>query len=118
MNQGLIKTYLADAPIEGSRIVKAGSADGHVAMASNLNDPILGISDLLGNRPDMRVDVVHSQITDLKLGGNVSYGARLTTDANGQGIQIVASNAGASVVGKALQSGINGDIIPVLITLA
>jgi hypothetical protein len=121
MNPGLIKNYTGQGAIGAMRIVKAGSADGTVAQAAASTDPILGISSgavTMSYDDGDPVDVIHRDIADLQLGGNVAYGNYLTSDPNGCGI-VAAPAAGVNcqVVAKALESGISGDIIRVLITL-
>jgi len=59
-----------------------------------------------------RIDVIHEGVADLRLGGTVARGDLLTTDANGQGVSATpAAGTNNEVLGKALTSGVNGDII-------
>jgi hypothetical protein len=63
------------------------------------------------------VDVMHDGIADLQLGGTVTRGDLLTSDASGQGITATGT-AGTNyrTIGMAIVSGVSGDIIPVLLT--
>ena len=121
MNPGLIKNYTGQGSILPMRIVKAGTSDGCVAQASASTDPFLGISSgavTMSFDDGDPVDVIHRDIADLQLGGVVAYGNYLTSDANGCGIVAApAAGVNAQVAAKALESGIAGDIIRVLITL-
>jgi len=116
-NNGLTKNYLAEAAISGQRIVKAGANDYGVLAAAAVSDKFLGISTEIDAASGERVDVIHEGIADLKLGGTVTRGDFLTSDASGQGVT-AAPGAGTNnqVIGKALISGVSGDVIPVLIS--
>ena len=62
------------------------------------------------------MEVAHDDIADVVLGGAVTRGDLLTSDANGAAITATAA-AGTNirVIGIALVSGVAGDIIPVLL---
>lgn len=118
MNPGLTKTYVAAGAIPGRAIVKAGAVDGTVAVATAPTDAIVGINERLDADDGDRVDVIHYGIGEVTLGGLTAYGKYLT--ASNAGVAVAASPAAgvnAQVVGKALSSGVSGDIIPVLLTL-
>lgn len=115
-NNGLTKSYLAEAAISAARIVKVGAADYGVLTAAAVSDKIIGISTEIDAASGERIDVIHEGIADLKLGGTVARGDFLTTDASGQGVTAApAAGTNNQIVGKALVSGVSGDIIPVLI---
>jgi Uncharacterized conserved protein (DUF2190) len=113
---GLTKSYLAEGAINPNRIVKVGAADYGVLQAAAVAGKLLGISTEIDAANSERVDVVQEGIADLTLGGTVARGDFLTTDAPGQGVTAAAA-AGTNnqVICKALTSGVNGDIIPVLV---
>lgn len=115
-NIGLTKSYTAEGAISANRIVKVGAADWGALQAAAVSDKLIGISTEIDAASGERVDVVHEGIADLKLGGTVARGDFLTSDASGQGV--VAAPAGGTnnqIIGKALISGVSGDIIPVLV---
>lgn len=115
-NNGLTKSYLAEAAISAARIVKVGANDYGVLVAVAVADKIIGISTEIDAASGERIDVVHEGIADLKLGGTVARGDFITTDASGQGVTAApAAGTNNQIVGKALISGVSGDIIPVLI---
>ena len=62
------------------------------------------------------VRVMLSGITRVMLGGTVARGDWITTDAAAKGVK-AAPGAGvnAAVIGKAMASGVDGDIISVLL---
>ncbi len=111
-NELLIKTKLAGAAINPYRFVKFGADDDHIVQAAAASDLIIGISDELGaGAAEQPCDYGMIGIGDLELGGQVTRGQRLTSDANGKG---VAASAGDNVGAIAWMSGVSGDIIPVL----
>jgi len=62
------------------------------------------------------VDVVLGEIAQVKLGGTVTQGQRLTSNATGNAIAAApAAGANASIIGIAFKSGVTGDVIPVLV---
>jgi hypothetical protein len=118
MNPGLTKTYLAEGTIAASTIVKAGSAEGAVAQATASTDVIVGVAERINADAGERVDVIHTGITDVLLGGTCAYGDWLTAGASGHAVKAApAAGVNAQVAGKALAAGVAGDIIPMLITL-
>ena len=115
-NNLLTKSYLAEAAIAANVIVKPGAADYGALAAAAVSDKSFGISTEIAAASGERVDVVHEGIADLKLGGTVTRGDLLTSDASGQGVTAApAAGTNNRVVGVALVSGVSGDIIPVLI---
>lgn len=118
-NNGLTKSYTAEAAISANRIVKVGAADYGVLAAAAVSDKLLGISTEIDAASGERVDVIHEGIADLKLGGTVARGDFLTSDASGQGVTAApAAGTNNQIIGKALVSGVSGDVIPVLISLS
>lgn len=115
-NNGLTKSYVAEAAVNPFRIVKFGATDGAVLQGAAVGDKLIGISTEIDAAIGERLDVVHEGIADLKLGGTVARGDFLTTDATGQGVTAApAAGANAQIIGKAMASGVIGDIIPALV---
>lgn len=115
-NNGLTKSYTAEGAIGANLIVKVGAADYGVLVAAAVGDVSIGISTEVAAASGERIDVIHAGIADLKIGGNVTRGAFLTSDASGQGV--VAAPAGGTnnrIIAVALTAGVSGDIIPVLV---
>ena len=103
----LIKTYLAGAAVRARRFAVFGASD--TAM-------IVGVFEKVDAAQGDRLDVVHSGQTEIVLGGNVTRGKPLTSDANGAAIEAApAAGANARVGAFAMASGVAGDIIPVLV---
>lgn len=115
-NNGLTKSYQAGATINPFRIVKFGAADYEVIQGAAAADALIGVTTEVDASTGERVDVIHSGIADVKLGGTVARGALVTSDANGQGVAAApAAGTNNGVIGRALVSGVSGDVIPVLV---
>ena len=123
-NRDIIKSYTAEAAITPCRIVKPGAADYGLAQAAASTDKAIGVSMPLGSlnmgvnyASGDTVDVMHDGIADLQLGGTVTRGDLLISDASGCGI-VATGTAGSNyrIIGIALVSGVANDIIPVLLT--
>lgn len=116
-NNGLIKSYQAEAAINPYRIVKLGAADYGVVQGASAADSLIGVTTEVDATTGERVDVVHSGIADVRLGGAVTRGQFITSDASGQGVAAApAAGVNNRIVGIALVSGVSGDIAPVLLT--
>jgi hypothetical protein len=119
LNQGLVKNYTCQGAIPPRTIVKYGTADYTATQAGTNMDAFLGISDTVGGNDGDRIDIVRTGMTELVLGGNVTRGDHLTSDANGNGITAApAAGANMETIGTAEMSGVPGDIIPVLVVRA
>lgn len=114
MNPILTKTYDAGGAVAAHRFVKPGAADHQMVEAEAAADAIVGISDLGADAAGDRLDVHHVGIAKLEYGGNVARGQLLTSDSDGKGVA-VADDARVGAI--ALVSGVDGDIVPVLIVL-
>lgn len=122
----IVRAYQTTTEIKPCRFVKFTSA-GIAAQASLGTDKIVGCSDSVGQGmktvpggvslseeydTKMPVDVVHLGVKEIKLGGHVDSGDKLTADSDGRGI--TATLVGGSVVytgGIALDAGEENDII-------
>lgn len=113
------KSFYASGAIAAYRFVTFGSADNAMAQASAATDQILGVSDSLGAADTRPCDIAFcGDIVPLDIGGTVTRGNDLTADANGKGVAVTNTVAAASNVNVgaiALQSGVDGDRINVLV---
>lgn len=114
----LIRAYEASAAIAAFKIVKFSDAanNAKIAPAAVNTDPVLGVSGSMATATGDMADVIQHGIGLVTLGGTVSAGAELTSDASGNAIAAVPT-AGVfmSVVGKALAPGVAGDVVEVLV---
>ncbi|MGD9599926.1 MAG: capsid cement protein [Steroidobacteraceae bacterium] len=109
-NEGLSKTLIAGAAVAARRIVKFGASDTAVLQAAAATDLSIGVADL-GAASGEYCDVIVDGIALVEYGGNVTRGAKLTSDADGKAIAAApAAGANAQVIGIAMLSGVAGDI--------
>lgn len=115
MNPLLIKSFRASAAI-GAYLIAKASGDKTVATAAASTDKLVGITRELPTDSGGMADLTLAGAAELILGGNVSFGDRLTSDANGKGV-VVASVNGTVVntIAVALADGVLNDRIPVLV---
>ena len=111
-NEGLTKTYLADAAIVKHRIVKHGASDTTAAQATTTTEALLGVSDSLGaDAAGDQVDIIMGGIANVEYGGNVSAGDPLTSDADGKAVASApALTVTDQIIGFAMVDGVDGDI--------
>ena len=105
---GLISNFVAEGAVSARRIVKFGTTDAVVALAAAVGDLSIGISTDVDAVDAERCDVILSGAAELVYGAAVTRGERLTSDASGRGVPVSASTD--IVIGKALVSGVTGDI--------
>ena len=90
------------------------TADNTVSVGTTANQDVIGI---LMNKPDAAgkaADVATvGQFAKLVLGNTITIGQEITNDANGHGVAVDA--AGEYAGAKALQAGVVGDVIEVLV---
>lgn len=115
-NLTFVKAYTAGGAINANSIVKYGASDYAVLQSGAVSDHNMGITTEVATVSGDRVDVVLGGIADLKLGGTVTRGDRITSDASGNGVT-AAPAAGTNnwIVGIAVISGVSGDLIPVFV---
>lgn len=116
MNPTLTKTYIAEAAVTKRRIVKPGTADGNVLLGAAVGDALMGVSADIDAAITEPVDVHHAGIAEVEYGGTIARGDPVTSDGTGRAL---ASAPGAGVnnniIGRAIVSGVIGDIGKVLI---
>lgn len=116
-NQVLTKQFVAEAAIAANRIVKFGTTDDVVIQSAAAGDAHIGVVEGVAPALGERVDVVVSGIAEIKCGGNITRGGLVTSDATGQAVAAApAAGTNNGVIGRALQSGVSGDVIYVLIS--
>ncbi len=117
-NNKLTKSYTAEAAITAYSIVKVGAADGGALLGAAVSDALIGVSTEIAAAAGEMVDVVHSGIAEVKLGGTVARGAPVTSNASGLGVAAApAAGTNNRIIGFAQVSGVSGDVIPVLLSL-
>ena len=122
------KSYLANGTINPSRFVKLDTTTQGRVLQCGAGDKCLGISQL-GTRRSPEVDSsgnaaqtgeplgVHDEFGELcglTLGGTVTVGDRLKSDANGKGVTTTTDQDEYGAIAK--MNGVSGDVITVEVT--
>lgn len=115
MNYPLTKTYTAEGATGRYLIVKQGTADGKILTADAAAAGTLGVVSQPGQTISAGevTDVVLLGETEVVLGGDVSAGASITSDANGKA---VTASTGERSVGIALMSGGSDEVVRCLVS--
>ncbi len=114
---GIEKAVLCTAAISVAfTIGKFGANDNTLSVATGVTEELIGVFQHTTSTALDRVRVMLTGITPLKLGGTVARGEWVTTDSSAKGVK-AAPSAGdnEAVIGKAMASGVDGDIIHVLL---
>jgi hypothetical protein len=115
-NPGLIKSFTSEAAIAAYRIVKFGTSDGAVLQAAAVGDSLIGVTGQVAGDAGKRVDVILSDTAEVEYGGNVTRGDWLTSDASGRAVSAApAAGVNNNVIGRAMVSGVLGDIGAVML---
>lgn len=105
------KNFTAGGAITKRRIVKFGAADFTVIQAAAATDAMFGVAAELDAASGARVDVHTAGLAEVEYGGNVTRGQLLTSDANGKAVAAApAEGVNNAVIGRAMLSGVSGDI--------
>ena len=121
-NTGLIKSFSPTAAITPFSVVKFGTDDSTVALATAATDLVIGFTNEIEITADdvtkgNLVDVVLGGIAEARAGAAITCGSRLTVDSMGRVIiSAPATGANVQIIGTAMKSASSADeIIPVLI---
>lgn len=112
-NMQLAKNYVADVAISPFRLVKPGSADDRITVATSSTDFITGATMDIGPAVGERCDVQLAGVAYVEAGAAIPRGSSITSDAIGRAIVAApAAGVNASVAGRALETATAaGDII-------
>ena len=112
-SETLIKTFTAPAAVTAYTLVTFAAGNNAVEIANAVADPIIGISTSIGSQDNGRCDIVMGGVSEARIGGTVTKGDVLTTDASGRAILATAGTD--RVLGIAMADAVVGDIADVLI---
>ena len=115
VNHVMKASFLADSAVTDKYIVKAGSNDEDVALATASDTPIgLALETAADNKT---VDVLLFGCGVCIAGGNVTRGALVESDANGKGIAITpgSTTSDTNVLGTAMETAVSGDEFSVFV---
>lgn len=111
---GLIKSRNATGTVPAYTLITEGAADGVGAIAVDATKPIIGVSSEIEVIAGERISVqMAGNIAEVRYGGTVARGDKLTADATGRAI--TTTTTGAHYVGFAEVSGVTGDIGTVIV---
>lgn len=116
-SQPRILSFKAAAAMAKGVCVKAGADREHVAICSAATDKIIGISQTAPTAADEMIEVAtNGGGAKAKLGGTVSMGDKLTSDASG--LLVATTTENDNIVAVAMEDGVANDIIGVEVALA
>ncbi|MFZ6748522.1 capsid cement protein [Undibacterium sp. Ren11W] len=115
-NLQLAKNYVADVAIPAFRLVKPGTADDRITLATASTDALIGTTTDIAAAIGERCDVQLAEIAYVEAGAAITRGAFITADATGRGIAAApAAGVNASVAGRALETATAaGDVIRIM----
>lgn len=108
----LEKTFEAGGTIVANTWVKFGASDDLVVAGAGATDTIIGVAQH-GAASGERVRVMLAGISRVRAGGNITRGAFLTSAADAEAVAAAATNV---IGGQALASGVDQDLIPVMLS--
>ncbi len=114
---GLEKSVKCGAAVpEAYTIAKFGADDDTMSLATGASDMLAGVFQHTTTEAGEEVRLMMGGVTKIRLGGSVTRGHALTSDASGRGISAApATGSNARVIGVSLASGASGDIVTMLI---
>ena len=119
----LKKSFKASGVIAPNTAVVLDATGVIASPATTYTSNVIGVTDNLGitaaeATAGATIDVNMIGIAELKLGGTVTVGTVVFSDASGFGVATAYSTAAQTMrpIGQALASGVSGDIIPVLLS--
>jgi hypothetical protein len=108
--------FIADADSGPYLIAKFGSVDGNYAIGAASTDKLLGVTGNAQVAAGQIGDIVLDGSANVTYGGTVTAGDYLTSDSTGRAITAApATGVNAYVIGVAQESGVVGDIRPVIL---
>ncbi|QDL55927.1 capsid cement protein [Rhodoferax aquaticus] len=114
-NPLLAVNFIADAAISNNRLVKFGTGDRNVAVATAATDSIIGVVNEMpaGIATGERVDVVRVGIAWVEAGAAITRGSLITSDAVGRAVTAApAAGVNNRIIGVADESATAaGDVI-------
>lgn len=107
------KSLAAQSAVAAFLILKPGTADMTVVPAAAATDLLIGTADSLDKAAGEMVDLDLRPIAEVKLGGSVTRGQPITSNAAGKGVAAApAAGSNVRIIGFAAKSGVADDVIP------
>lgn len=108
----MIKTSHAAKDYDPYLFIKYGDNDSEVTPSTSATDNIIGVGTNVKALEGKETDVIWQGEAELRLGGTVKAGERLTSDAEGRGIKAEDGNVIKAI---AVSDGVLNDIIRVCV---
>ncbi len=106
------RSYTAETAVGKFLIVKPGTADMNVVPATGSTDLLIGTADDTDTVIGDMVDMGNGDLHRVLLGGTVTRGQPITSDATGKGVAAApAAGVNARIIGYAEVSGVANDVI-------
>lgn len=106
------RSYTAETAVGKYLIVKPGTADMNVVPATGPTDLLIGTADGTDTVIGDMVDMGNGDLHHVLLGGTVTRGQPLTSDANGKAVAAApAAGVNNRIIGYAELSGVANDVI-------
>lgn len=115
----LTRSYAVTAALAGFRIAAfaAPATDRTATVATANDDPFIGVTASLGATAGEMVDIYVAGFASVQLGGPVSAGDPLTSDATGNAVLATpAVGTTVRIIGFADEAGVSGDIVDALLS--
>ena len=114
VTSGIEKPVIAEEAFASAYLIaKFGTTDEKVKKGAAALKPVLGIVQSKAKAGD-KVNLMLTGISLVKLGGTVARGDLITTNDSAEGIKTITVKN--YVVGIAMTSGVDGDLIPLLLS--
>jgi hypothetical protein len=112
MKTGMVHTFTTTAAAIAPFLIVAGTVGDKILAATAATDKLIGTTDSLGAEASSPTGIDLTGIGQVKLGGDVPFGAMITSDGASLGIECTPSNStNKRYIGFALQGGVTGDVI-------
>ena len=106
-----IKSFKAAVDIPAHRLVKFGSVEGEVTLATAGTDNVIGVSDDVDTDAGNIIDICVSGLRKVQYGGTVTQGDSLTAGTDGKAVKATSSESATdNVFGQALASAAADEI--------
>ena len=108
------KTYTAAVDIPAYSLVKFGTDDNTVTLATAAGDDVIGVSGDVDVTAGNLADIAHLGVEQVKCGGTLTRGQAFYAGANGQAVSAESGN----IAGYVLHSASKDDVVLAVINRA
>lgn len=108
------KTYTAAVDIPAYSLVKFGTDDNIVTLATSAADDVIGVSGDVDVTAGNLIDIAHLGVEKVKCGGAITRGQAFYAGTNGQAVTAESGN----IAGYVLRSASKNDVVLAVINRA